>query len=43
MLCNGSMALGLSLLYLLDLSSADLLVVFRWMSDIQHYAVLQLL
>ena len=32
-------AFFVSLLYLLDLSSADLLVVFRWV----HYAVLQLL
>ena len=29
-LCNGGMALGLSLLYLLDLGSADLPLVFRW-------------
>ena len=29
-LCNGGMALELSLLYLLDLGSADLPVVFRW-------------
>ena len=36
-LCNGGMALGLSLLYLLDLSSADLPVVFRWVSDIQTF------
>ena len=42
-LCNGGMALELSLLYLLDLGSADLPVDFRWVSDIQHYAVLQLL
>ena len=28
-LCNGGMALELSLLYLLDLGSADLPVVFR--------------
>ena len=40
-LCNGGMALGLSLLYLLDLGSADLPLVFRWVSDIQHSAVLQ--
>ena len=42
-LCNGGMALELSLLYLLDLGSADLPVDFRLVSDIQHYAVLQLL
>ena len=42
-LCNGGMALELSLLYPLDLGSADLPVDFRWVSDIQHYAVLQLL
>ena len=40
-LCNGGMALELSLLYLLDLGSADLPVDFRWVSDIKHYAVLQ--
>ena len=40
-LCNAGMALELSLLYLLDLGSADLPVVFRWVSDIQYYAVLQ--
>ena len=34
-LCNAAMALGLSLLYLLDHGSADLPVVFRWVSDIQ--------
>ena len=42
-LCNGGMALELSLLYLLDLGLADLPVDFRWVCDIQHYAVLQLL
>ena len=40
-LCNAGMALELSLLYLLDLGSADLPVVFRWVSNIQHSAVLQ--
>ena len=40
-LCNGGMALELSLLYPLDLGSADLPVDFRWVSDIQHSAVLQ--
>ena len=40
-LCNAAMALGISLLYLLDLGSADLPVVFRWVSVIQHSAVLQ--
>ena len=40
-LCNGGMALELSLLYLLDLGSADLPVDFRWVSNIQHSAVLQ--
>ena len=34
-LCNAAMALGLSLLYLLDHGSDDLPVVFRWVSDIQ--------
>ena len=38
---NWLQALELSLLYLLDLGSADLPVVFRCVSDIQHYAVLQ--
>ena len=42
-LCNAGMALELSLLYPLDLGSADLPVDFRLVSDIQHYAVLQLL
>ena len=36
-LCNAGMALELSLLYLLDLGSADLPVVFRWVSDIQTF------
>ena len=36
-LCNGGMALELSLLYPLDLGSADLPVVFRWVSDIQTF------
>ena len=36
-LCNAGLALGLSLLFLLDLGSADLPVVFRWVSDIQTF------
>ena len=36
-LCNGGMALELSLLYLLDLGSADLPVDFRWVSNIQTF------
>ena len=36
-LCNAAMALGISLLYLLDHGSADLPVVFRWVSDIQTF------
>ena len=40
-LCNGGMALELSLLYPLDLGSADLPADFRWVSDIHYSAVLQ--
>ena len=36
-LCNAVLALGLGFLYLLDLGSADLPVVFRWVSDIQTF------
>ena len=36
-LCNAGMALELSLLYLLDLGSADLPAVFRWVFDIQTF------